>query len=187
MVASSFVNGFEDLELRAETPSYLSEFGLRRAEELTRLIDRDGAEAFTFRSQAREIQVTNQTTENIGKLLPIKRTATGSVEGTLETINVHRVPRFIVYHAITNKAISCEFNQERWMSTVKDNLGSRVAVFGKLHKNINGDTLRVTVEEIKSIKGQKRFVLPDVGELREPEFTNAGSTAEYLRRIRGAE
>ena len=73
------------------------------------------------------------------------------------------------------------------MSTVKDNLGSRVSVFGKLHKNINGDTLRVTVEQIKSIQGQKRFALPDVGELQEPEFTNAGSTAEYLRRIRGAE
>jgi hypothetical protein len=85
-VASSFVNGFEDLELRAETAPYLSEFGLRRAEDLTRLIGHDGAQAFTFRSLAKEIQVTHQTTENIGNLLPIKRTATGSVEGTLEAI-----------------------------------------------------------------------------------------------------
>jgi hypothetical protein len=186
-VTSSFVNGFEDLELRAETPPYLSEYGLRRAEDLTRLIGRDGAEAFTFRTQAKEIKVTPKTTENIGRLLPIKRTAIGSVEGMLEAINVHKTPRFIVYHSITNKGIACEFNQDRWLPTVKENLGSRVAVFGKLHKNINGDTLRVTVEDIKNMGGQKRFALPDVGELGEPEFTSVSATAEYLRRIRRGE
>jgi hypothetical protein len=183
-VADSFITGFEDLEVKAETPPYLSEFGLRRAEELTGLIGRNGAEAFTFKSLDKTIQVTHQATENISKLLPIRRYSIGSVEGLLEAINLHKKPRIIVYHAITNKAISCEFDQDTWMHVVKENLGKRVTVFGRLHKNANGDTLRVTVEQIKPATG-KRFALPDIGPLGEPDFVAATSTAEYLRSIRG--
>jgi hypothetical protein len=184
-VADSFVTGFTDLELNAVTPPYLSEFGLRRAEELTRLIGRDGAQAFTFTTRDRSISVTQKTTENLGKLLPIKRYSVGSVEGILEAINLHKKARVIVYHAITNKGISCEFEPEMWMHFVKENLGKRVVVFGKLHKNANGDTLRVTVDQIKAVEG-KRFLLPDIGTLHEPGFPSAMSTAEYLRSIRGA-
>jgi hypothetical protein len=183
-VTDLFVGGFTELEVNAVTPPYLSEFGLKRAEELTSLIGRDGTESFRFETKDRAIAVTRQTTENISKLLPIKRYSVGSVEGVLEAINLHKKARIVVYHAITNKGISCEFEQGQWMHVVKENLGKRVFVFGRLHKNANGDTLRVTVDRIEPTQG-KRFALPDIGTLDEPEFASRTSTAEYLRSIRG--
>ena len=67
----------------------------------------------------------------------------------------------------------------------KENLGKRVSVSGRMHKNANGDTLGVTVSDIRAVEIGKRFVLPDIGHLGEPDFTSASSTAEYLRSIRG--
>jgi hypothetical protein len=183
-VTSSFLTGFEDLENKCETPPYLSEFGLRRADELASLIGERGPSGFRFTSENRAIAVTSKTSENISKLLPIKRTAIGSVEGKMEAINLHRKPRVIIYHSITNKAVTCEFDAEKFMDQVKDDLGQRVVVFGMLHKNINGDTLRVSTERIIRPEDLASGHQEDPT-WSDPEFASASSTAEYIRRIRG--
>src|SRR5258708_549471 len=101
-VTSNLVSGFQDIEVKCVTPPYLSEFGLQKINKLAGLIGRNGAKGFYFESQSKEVKVTESTKDNIGKLLPIARTAIGSVEGTLEAINIHgKRPRFIVYHSIT--------------------------------------------------------------------------------------
>jgi hypothetical protein len=181
-VAQSFLAGFDDLENRCETPPYLSEFGLQQAEGLTRLIGKNGATGFRFTSSERIVDVTIKAADNIVKLLPIRREAIGSVEGDLEAINLHKTARVLIYHSITKKAVTCQFDPDRFMDTVKDYLGKRVIAFGKLYKNIKGDTLRVALD---------RLMLADDLKIREdeawgePEFTKTTSTAEYIRRIRG--
>jgi hypothetical protein len=59
-----------------------------------------------------------------------------------------------------------------------------VTVFGTLHKNVNGDTLRVTMDRLNPSE-EARHIQIEEGELSEPEFARARSTAEYIRRIRG--
>jgi len=186
-VTSNFVSGFEDIEVKCVTPPYLSEFGLKRVGKLAHLIGKNGASGFRFESQSKGIDVTKSTKENINKLLPITRTAIGSVEGTLEAINIHGTrPRFIVYHAITKRAVTCLVNdREMLLHVVPNLLGKDVAVFGTLHKNIKGDTLRVSMERIKALDKTNRFVLPSSEQFQDPEFTKAKSTEEYLRIIRG--
>jgi hypothetical protein len=184
-VTNSFLTGFDDLENRCETPPYLSEFGLRKAEYLTGLIGKNGATRFRFASDNRAVDVTRTASENIGKLLPIKRRSIGSVEGKLEAINLHHKPRVIVYHAITKKAVTCEFRPDEFIEEVKEYLGKRVVVFGTLHKNINGDTLRVTMERLILTDHRRDSSVLGHEEEADPEFTTADSTAEYIRRIRG--
>jgi hypothetical protein len=184
-VTSSLLSGLDDIETRCVTPPYLSEMGLEKAGELTKLIGRDGATGFRFQADDRVVDVTEQSSQNIRKLLPIRRTSIGSVEGRLEAINLHHKPRFIVYHAITRKAVTCHFVAEESMNWVKELLGRRVVVSGKLHKNVNGDTLRVTLEKLAPVDERNRFALPSDEELEDPDFANAGSTEEYIRRIRG--
>jgi hypothetical protein len=185
-VTTSFLNGFEDLEYRCETPAYLSEYGLHKAEDLTGLIRKNGATGFRFASANRSVDVSERTSDNLAKLLPIKRQAIGSVEGKLEGINLHRNSRFIVYHAITNKAVTCQFDSEKFLNKVKEYLGSRVIVFGTLHKNVNGDTLRITMERLVPSE-EARHIQIEEQEITEPEFARATSTAEYIRRIRGGQ
>lgn len=139
-----------------------------------------------FSAMDRKIQVSPKTSDNLKKLLPIRRTAVGTVEGKLEAINLHGQARFVVYHAVTKKAITCLFDPERFMGEVISAIGKRVLVFGELHKNIVGDTLRVTMGQLKIVEDRKRFNISEFGVLPDPSFTDSESTAEYLRRVRGA-
>lgn len=184
-VTSNLVTGFQDIEVKCETPPYLSEFALQKVDKLAGLIGKNGARGFHIESQAKEVEVTRNTQENIRKLLPISRTAIGSVEGTLEIVNLHNKPRFIVYDAITHKAVTCEFNPEVFMARVKESLGKRVAVFGKLYKNVKGDTLRVSMERLELVDETNRFRSPEQEGWGEPEFSKIRGTYDYLRNIRG--
>lgn len=125
--------------------------------------------------------------ENVNLMLPIARTAIGSVEGTLEGVNIHgKHPKFIVYHNITKKAVTCSIDdREKIIDLGANYLGKEVSVFGTLHKNIKGDTLRVAMERILLLNKENRFALPSKKEFTDPEFTKAKSTKEYLRLIRG--
>jgi hypothetical protein len=89
----------------------------------------------------------------------------------------------LVYHSISKKAVTCEFDDSVFMQRVKDYLGHKVTVFGTLHKNIKGDTLRVSMERIALSEDLRKAVTAE--EWREPEFAHLPSTADYLRRIRG--
>ena len=181
-VTGSFITGFDDLENRCETPPYLSEFGLQLAGTLASVVGH-GLSMIRFTSSDRAVEITSATSENVSKMLPIKRKAIGSVEGKLEAINLHRNPRVLVYHSITNKAVTCEFEDDAFRQRAIELLGQRVTVFGTLHKNVKGDTLRVTMERISRTEDVKLEVISE--DWHEPEFASALSTAEYLRSIRG--
>lgn len=191
-VTNNFLTGFEDIEDRCVTPPYLSEYGLQKASELSRLIESGGATGFRFAVNDRAVEVTPKTAENVSELQQINRTAVGSVEGMLEEINVHRKARSreqklrsVVYHSSTNRAITCLFEPDK-LETVKDALGHRVIVFGELQKNLKGETMRVVLERLEIAENKKRFQMPDVGGvLGVPDFENAETTEEYMRRIRG--
>jgi hypothetical protein len=182
-VAQTFVDGFDELEHEGSTPPYLSEGGMIHAQEMVSLIGKNGARGFRVKAVEKEVEITQATSENIRKLLPIRRTAIGSIEGKLEQISIHRGAKFIVYHAITNKAVTCQFHEEFMLDRVKAALGQRVNVFGELQKNFKGETLRIKVEDFR-VMGEKSMI-PRDRVFPEPEFTDAENTAELLRRIRG--
>jgi hypothetical protein len=183
VVARTFVNGFEELEHEATTPPYLSESGMVHAQEMVNLIGKNGAKGFRVSAADKQVDITQATSENIQKLLPIKRTAIGSIEGKIEQISIHKDAKFIVYHAITNKAVTCQFHGDITLERVTRALGKRVHVWGTLLKNFKGETLRIKVEDFR-IVGESSLI-PKDQTFPEPEFTDADTTAELLRRIRG--
>lgn len=184
-ITESLLTGVDDIEMRGITPSYLSETGLERVGEFADLLQKDTASKFSFSTPERTVEITPKTSENIRKILPIKRTAYGSVEGRIEVINVHKRFRALLYHAVTNKIITCYFDEWQ-LDFFKDTLGKRVMVTGELKKNVHGDTIRIENPQIEIMEGKKRFELPNndlVGNI--PSFASNCSTAEYMRRIRG--
>lgn len=186
-VLSSLLSGLDDLENKCSIPQYLSEYGMQTAARLTSLIGKNGTTGFQFAYENRSVAVTSRTSENIGKLLLTKRTAIGSVEGKLETINLHGTPRVQIYHAITKRAVTCRFDPALFMPQIKEFLGKRVIAFGTLEKNINGDTLRVRLDRLELpeavyARATKRYQ----SEFGLPDFANTSSTAEYIKRARSA-
>src|ERR1035437_1114161 len=187
-VAESFVTTFENIQIRGISPPFLSEYGLEKLQAMMGLLHKNGAKSFTATSvdQKRSISVTQEAEKTLRQLLPPTRTYDGSVEGRLETISVPGQKKFIVYHSLTRKAITCTISSETDLEIAKNALGRKLWVFGRISINIRGEPIRVDVRSISILGIDKR--LPTAAELTgsDPNFTGDMSTDEYIWRIRRA-
>jgi hypothetical protein len=185
-VTTSFVNGLSQLEDEGRTPEYLSDAGMVRAQRLVKLVGKGGISGLSVADplREREIAITAKAAAHVDDLLLARRHAIGSVEGKLEMVSVHGRPRFIVYSSLTHKAVTCQFDRERLLGAVKDALGKRVNVAGKVYSNGRGEPLRVLVERIRVLKDASE--LPTIAEIRgiDPDFTGGLSTEDYVRSLR---
>ncbi len=108
----------------------------------------------------------------------------GSVEGRLELVSIHsRTRRFNVYHAITNKAIRCNFPvaiEEQVISS----LGRRVIVSGVVSYNAAGEPVKVEVDRLRTLK--KENELPSIADMlgMAPDITGDLSIEEHIRQLR---
>jgi hypothetical protein len=186
-ITSELVHGIAQIDLKAVTPPYISEVGMRRVESFVGLIERHEAQSFTLYSQGASASVTHKTGENLLKLIEIKRTAIGSVEGRLVGINVSRSLKLSIIHQVTRKAVSCVVD-EKYMELAKAALGKRVIIRGTLYKNLNGDTVRIQMREgeIQVIgPGTMTDYLASISAEPIPSFAQTRDTEEYLIGSRG--
>jgi len=185
-VAGAFLTGIQQVERAEASPPYLSELGMKSMRRLVRLVGREGAAGFTVTHLDRRVEVSARASANIDQFIRVQQHSIGSVEGRLETISVHgRKPRFIVYHGLTRKAITCKFEGTEWLERAKDALGRRVNVLGEVHYNVKAEPLRVEPEELRVLR--ERDELPTTADISgsDRDFTRGLSTEEHLRRIRG--
>lgn len=184
-VAQSFVTGFENIEHRGISPPYLSEFGLERLQKMMHLLHRNGAKGFTATALDvhRSVSVTEKGANTLRELLPPRRTEIGSVEGSLETVSVHRSPKLVIYDSLTRKGVTCNISGEDTLKRATDNLGKKVVVGGMVYFNIKDEPVKIDVENLR-VLGTKR--LPTAAELlgSDPNFTGDLTTDEYIRSIR---
>lgn len=183
-VARVLVEGLDMIEQEASTPPYFSDTAMEHALRLTRLIGRDGATGLIVRDSLGEAVLSPQAAENIAPLLSPRRTSLGSVEGKLGLIAIHRKPRFRIYEVVTHKAVTCDFDEKKWLDRVKDALWRRVIAYGVVYYNIKGEPLRVELDNLRILS--ERTDLPQVDDIggMDPDLTGALSTAEYIRSIR---
>lgn len=188
-IVRSFINGIDDIENRAIVPPYISEFGMRRVDHLASLIGKNGAQGFLMRiPDVQEVVITSKSHENLGVILPTRHTSVGSVEGKLEAMNLHGNPKVVVYSSRTKKAVSCIFDPKSHLESVKAALGQRVSVFGELQKNAKSETVRISMQSLRLLGvdvplTRKLEMIAD----QEPDFADAVTTAEYIRRVRGGQ
>ena len=185
-VASAFVTGVQQIEREGASPPYLSEVGMQKMRQLVRLVGREGTSGFEVTHLEQTVEISGRASANIDQLIRVQQHSIGSVEGRLETISIHgRRPRFIVYDALTRKAITCKFDPEPWLDKVKDALGHRVNASGEVHYNVKAEPLRVELQGLRILR--EKDELPRTTEVSgsAPALTGAETTADYLRRIRG--
>jgi hypothetical protein len=185
-VAHAFVSGLNRIEQEGASPPYLSEEGMKRARRLLRLIGRDGAFGIVATDYVDEARVSARAAASIDQLLPVRRKATGSVEGMLETVSLRgRKPRFVVYQHITRKAVGCLFTREEWLEKVKEALGRRVSVHGIVHYNAKGEPVRIGLEGIRVLREREELPTTDEMAGSQPDLTGEMTTDEFIRSIRG--
>ncbi len=185
-VVEFFVGGLRHIQKEHTTPPYFSDYGLRKAQSLARTLHKDGARAVVIRDVEKEDAATiePQITIDLGQLINVRYQEVGSVEGKLEMISIHGVPRFTVYHAITRHSIRCKFAPHQFIDVVKDALGRRVIVSGIVYFNYKHEPIRVELKDLAIIPREEE--LPYPSEIRgiSPDFTGELTTQEYIRSLR---
>lgn len=185
-IANSFVAGFENIELHGVSPPYLSQNGIERLQGLLDLLHSNGAKGFTATAidSKRSVRVSDKASETLNELLPTKHREIGSVEGRLETVTIRKSRKFIIYHSITKKGVTCYIEDDEVFETAQANLGSRVAVFGDVSFNAKAEPVSIQVDRVRILADSAS--LPRAADLTgsDPDFTGDLSTDEYLRSIR---
>lgn len=185
-VVEFFVGGFRHIQKERTTPPYFSDYGLRKAQNLARTLRKDGARAVVIRDVEKEDSATIEPEISIAlrQLISVRYQEAGSVEGNLEMISIHGVPRFTVYHAITRHAVRCKFDPREFIDVVKDALGRRVMVSGIVYFNYKHEAIRVELENLAILPREEE--LPSPSEIRgiAPDFTGELTTEEYIRSLR---
>lgn len=184
-VAETFVDGLAHIQRERTTPPYFSDYDLRKAQELARRLRKDGAKAVIIHDIERQVKATisPEVVPDLGQLINVRFQDIGSVEGRLEMISIHKVPRFTIYHAITQRSIRCKF-EPKLLDLVKEALGRRVVISGVVYFNYRYEAVRVDLQKLTILPKEEELPYPKDLRGMAPDFTGDKTTEEYIRSLR---
>ncbi len=138
----------------AGPPDYFSE---QELEDLLRIHEafRRGISALDLKSEGwGESSITPATAERVRSILGQEITSLGSLEGTMEAIDVHRRPRFTIWERLSGHAVRCYFDAAQ-TEHVKALLRERVRVSGLVSYFPDGRPRSIThVENLEAVRPQ---------------------------------
>jgi len=183
-IVRSFVGGLGQIQREAVIPPYFSPGTLRSVGRIAKGFGGNGATSFrvTLLGTGSVATIDREARPHIETLLAPRYHALGSVVGRLDMISVHRGNHFNLYGLRTNKGVLCKFDPDH-LQAAKDALGSTVVATGRVHRNVNGDAIRLEVDEIRPWPLAGR--LPAVDEIygSDPGFTGDLTTEEFLAEV----
>ncbi len=172
-----------------QPPEYFSEKVLEDLRRMGRL--------FAGRDRARSIVVSvdsmqtatieKDISEKASRILTSGYWNLGSVEGTLEAINLHGSPRFTIWDRISRAPVRCSFpNTADWKEQVTGFLEKRVLVTGRIRYFVNGIPRNVTeIVDIEETTPNPNLPRAEFGSI--PDASAAQDPGAFLRAIRGLE
>lgn len=185
VIISSALKGMETVEKSAEWPEHFTDEALLRAKKLVGIIDGRVERVAVFGNHGeggtRRVRVTQRVAANIDQLIGTSTTASGSVEGTLETLTIHGGTAFNVYDAITQRKVRCLCDR-KVLDELAAALGKRVLVEGEVRYNVHGQPVSIKVERNRVLRTADQ--LPQAKDIRGIFAKNKIDTAElseYLR------
>jgi len=185
VVGANFVTGLQTIDTGETLPPYFSELDLGRVRQIAGLVKKTGSEHFKAAEEngsQRSATVSAETAAKVTHLLRPRYKTIGSVTGKLEVISIHGPAQFNVYEDRTKRAVRCRFEKERLEEVVRF-MDRRVTVTGIVHRNANGDPLRVERPEIRELEDSELPTTRDLVGLV-PELTGELSAEEHVRRLR---
>lgn len=136
-------------------------------------------------SDDRIIPIDRTFTAQVTQILGEDQVIDGSIEGTLEMINIHAGRnRFEIYPTIGPKKVRCHFPKAIQNDAIAG-VGKYINVAGKIrHRERDRYPYRVDVESIEIYPSEDE--LPSIFDLKgiAPELTGPLSSEEFLRKIR---
>ena len=185
--ATTLVKGIEYLDIWQELPAELREPALRNLQAVAGSLRYGNSEyevEVTSISTGQTARISHGMAKKINQLLLKERISIGSIEGKLELISVHAGSRkFNIYQDVTGKAVRCDLPRDMERQVI-DALGNRVIVSGIIHRNLEGNPVRVRVERLRNLRSGEEA--PTLDELMGsiPDLTGDQTTEEFIRTMR---
>ena len=171
-----------------QPPPYFTEPVLEDLRKMRRLFNRRRMAKSIFVSVNGEQTATIQQdiSEKVGHILTAGYHNIGSVQGTLEAINVHGSPKVTIWDRVSRAPVRCLIPQEEeWIDHVKGLLRRRVSVTGNVHYFVNGIPRSinrvVTVQDDTPDPNLPRAEFGSIPDVRVREI----GAAEWIKTIRG--
>ena len=187
-VNQAFVGGLRTIEHGEHLPAYYSETSLKRVRAISRFLASDGGKPLTARDLDSELEasVSDRAAENVTTLIAPRYKTIGSVTGRLEMISVHGPkPRFNVYDVLSQRPVRCTFDHDQ-LEDVRAALNRRVVVTGIVHRNANGEAIRVESPTLRPMRSDAELPTTDDIVGIAPDFTGDLTAEEYVRQLRNA-
>jgi uncharacterized protein YxjI len=141
----SLDTGLKLLDREAIRPPFFSDSLLQSVKALGKF-SVDGAGIELLNERFGVINLTQEITLNVEKLIDAKYKSFGSVEGRLNVIDVRgKLPLFKITDPLTLGTIECRFDIEN-LEKAKEALGKRVYVYGQIWAREDGTRIKIDVD-----------------------------------------
>jgi len=187
-IVEAFVNGLRTITAGSlEPPAHFTEQALDDLKRMRHLFTgRDRAKSLEFSSNGEQhVVIEKDIGEKADRILKGGHWNLGSLEGTLEAINLHGSPTFTIWDRVSRLPIRCSFPRDAiWKEQVKSFLEKRVLVIGRVNYFLNGKPRSVTnIERIEDMTPDSDLPRATFGSIPSPDI--AKDPAEFLRTVRG--
>lgn len=189
-VVLKLVTGFAEAETSSAIPDGWSPDAAKRAKTVADGLRGDLSEGLVLRlvSDSRSepmpsATVSRRASEHLKEALSIRQESIGSVSGIIGSVNVHRRNVAGLWPERGGARLEVTF-ENRDLDRIRDALGHRVLVAGRLKRNGVGQVVRMSMRTIERLPEQAEALHRMYG--LDPTLTGDLSTLSYLRNIRGA-
>lgn len=162
-LTSAISRGIATVQARPERPRHFSDRALENVKELAELGMGEGVRRVRIGGR-RPTRVTAQLIANVDAILGETITSIGTIEGRLESINVHGTRVFVVYDSLTGERIPCYFGHRIDVAEVGQAVERRVAVQGEIKYRDNGEIVRVVAHDLSVFPREEE--LPSADQVR---------------------
>ena len=170
-----------------EPPTYFTEQSLDDLKRMRRLfIGKDRANRIVVSANGGEPAVIDREIEQkADRILREVFWNLGSIEGTLEAINLHGNPTFTIWDRVTRAPVRCLFPKDVvWKGRVKSLLEKRVLVSGRVSYFRNGVPRSIiAIESIEDTSPDPKLPRATFGSIANPDI--AKDPARFLETVRG--
>lgn len=140
------VDGLAKIDARPERPAYFSDKALEQAKALGNLSS-DALPISVLNGNGRA-DLTKRASANVDDILGRTVTSYGTVEGTLEAVNIHGPsPTFSVYDALTGRALVCRLTDRVSVDNLRPAIDKRVGVRGPIQSR-GGQRVGIEAHEL---------------------------------------
>jgi hypothetical protein len=181
---SAYLEGFRRMDSQPVVPPHFSIASVARVKRMYNVLHHDGLADVTFSRNNESVKPTAQVAVNARKV--IKNVGEfyyedTTLEGNLDSVNVHGEQRFFIYEDITGHRVFCKFTGEAMLNEVRKALAKRVAVTGSGKFHRSGRPVQMKVAEIYIFREES--ALKRIADMPPIDVTGGESSETYVRRL----